>query len=302
VPLDVTLSATTAGSVSIGADISTGGGTFFAQAQQGGAITQAAATTITAGSSGAILAVALGGAIELDGTINAIGAISVTSAGTIALRRDLRGEWTRAEAARPYHGGALDRLPVAQGDAALGQRRDAHAEPGFHASLAQRLLDHRTRLGPHGRRNGFVAVDEFQMTSCENIYCAGEPTGIGGVEASLVEGSIAGFAAAGNERAARELFSKRSKMRKFGDSLNKAFALRDELRHTADDDTLICRCEDITYGQLKEFDSRRSAKLQTRCGMGACQGRVCGAATEFLFGWEADTVRPPIFPVKMENL
>ena len=150
--------------------------------------------------------------------------------------------------------------------------------------------------------NGFVAVDEFQMTSCENIYCAGEPTGIGGVEASLVEGSIAGFAAAGNERAARELFSKRSKMRKFGDSLNKAFALRDELRHTADDDTLICRCEDITYGQLKEFDSRRSAKLQTRCGMGACQGRVCGAATEFLFGWEADTVRPPIFLVKMENL
>jgi NADPH-dependent 2,4-dienoyl-CoA reductase/sulfur reductase-like enzyme len=149
---------------------------------------------------------------------------------------------------------------------------------------------------------GFVAVDEFQQTSCENIYCAGEPTGIGGVEASVAEGSIAGYAAIGNERAARELFAKRSKTRKFGDSLNRAFVLRNELRQLANDDTLICRCEDVTYGQLKEFDSRRMAKLQTRCGMGACQGRVCGAVTEFIFGWEADTVRPPIFPVRMENL
>ena len=63
------------------------------------------------------------------------------TAGTIALSRDLRGEWTRVEAARPDHGSALDRLPVAQGDAALGQRRDAHAEPGFHAGRAQRLFD-----------------------------------------------------------------------------------------------------------------------------------------------------------------
>jgi len=150
--------------------------------------------------------------------------------------------------------------------------------------------------------DGFVVVDEFQQTSCENIYCAGEPTGIGGVEASVAEGSIAGYAAIGNERAARGLFAKRSKTQKFADSLNKAFALRDELRYTADDDTIICRCEDVTYGALKVFDSRRTAKLQTRCGMGACQGRVCGAATEFLFGWEADTVRPPIYPVRMENL
>ena len=83
---------------------------------------------------------------------------------------------------------------------------------------------------------------------------------------------------------------------------NRTFALRGELKTLADDRTIVCRCEDVQYGKLKDFDNWRTAKLQTRCGMGPCQGRVCGAATEFLFGWEPDSVRPPIFPVKMENL
>ena len=150
--------------------------------------------------------------------------------------------------------------------------------------------------------NCFVAVDEFQRTSCENIYCVGEPTGIGGVEASLVEGNIAGFAAAGNETESRRHFGERDKTKKFADSLNRTFELRDELKYLADDATIVCRCEDVSYAAVKAFDSRREAKLQTRCGMGACQGRICGAATEFMFGWEPDTPRPPIFPVKMENL
>lgn len=150
--------------------------------------------------------------------------------------------------------------------------------------------------------NGFVVVDEFQQTSQPNIFCSGEPNGIGGVEASLVEGAIAGHAAAGNDPEARKLFRKRDKTRRFADALNHAFALRDELKYLAADDTVVCRCEDVQYGQLKEFTSSRSAKLQTRCGMGACQGRVCGAATEFIFGWERGAVRPPIFPVKLENL
>src|SRR5215831_2787359 len=44
-----------------------------------------------------------------------------------------------------------------------------------------------------------VAVDEYQRTTVESIYCAGEATGIGGLELSLVEGEIAGFTAAGRE-------------------------------------------------------------------------------------------------------
>lgn len=149
---------------------------------------------------------------------------------------------------------------------------------------------------------GFVAVDAFQQTSCENIFCAGEPTGIAGVEASLIEGKIAGLAASGNADKAARFFAERDKARRFGESLNQAFELRNELRALAADDTIVCRCEDVEYGRMKGYTSFRAAKLQTRCGMGSCRGRVCGAATEFLFGWEPDTSRPPIFPVRMENL
>ena len=150
--------------------------------------------------------------------------------------------------------------------------------------------------------NSCVTVDEFQRTTCENVYCAGEPTGIGGVEASLVEGKIAGFAASGQLDEARKLFGERDKTRRFGEALNSTFALRDELKTLAENETLVCRCEDVTFARLREFDSWRSAKLQTRCGMGSCQGRVCGAAAEFLFDWSVGAARPPIFPVKLENL
>ncbi len=44
------------------------------------------------------------------------------------------------------------------------------------------------------------------------------------------------------------------------------------------------------------------AKLQTRCGMGPCQGRICGPALEALFGWRNASVRPPIFPIPIAAL
>jgi NADPH-dependent 2,4-dienoyl-CoA reductase/sulfur reductase-like enzyme len=150
--------------------------------------------------------------------------------------------------------------------------------------------------------DGFVKVDDHQHTSVENVYCAGEPTGVAGIDSALVEGEIAGLVATGRRDDARKLFSKRDKARSFGEAMDKAFALRDELRHLANDDTFVCRCEDVTFGRLKQFTNFREAKLQTRCGMGPCQGRVCGAATQFLFGWEPPSMRPPIFPVKMEHL
>ena len=149
---------------------------------------------------------------------------------------------------------------------------------------------------------GFVKTDEFQRTSTENIFCAGEPTGIGGVESSLIEGKIAGLAASGQMDKARQYFPRRAKTLEFARRLNETFALRDELRHLAVAETLVCRCEDVTFKSLKPYGSWREAKLQTRCGMGPCQGRVCGAATEFLFNWRVDAARPPIFPVRMESL
>jgi NADPH-dependent 2,4-dienoyl-CoA reductase/sulfur reductase-like enzyme len=148
----------------------------------------------------------------------------------------------------------------------------------------------------------YVQVDDFQQTSVPGVFCAGEPTSIGGLELSLVEGQIAGLAAAGRNERAKELFSARAKLNKFAKTLDRTFSLRADLKHSPLPETIVCRCEDVTYDRLKPHTSWRAAKLQTRCGMGACQGRVCGPATQFLFNWRPDSVRPPIFPTSFENL
>ena len=150
--------------------------------------------------------------------------------------------------------------------------------------------------------NGAVSVGQFQQTSVPQVYAAGEATGIGGLELSLVEGEIAGLAAAGKREAAQRLFAVREKQHRFARILNETFALRPELRDLVKGETIVCRCEDVVFEKLKQHDSWRAAKLQTRCGMGPCQGRVCGAAVEFLFGWRAESVRPPILPVRVESL
>lgn len=151
-------------------------------------------------------------------------------------------------------------------------------------------------------RCGCVQVDELQQTTVKGIFCAGEPTGIGGVDLALVEGQIAGLAATEQVSEAKILFTKREKLRRFARALDDAFCLRSELRNLPVSDTLVCRCEDVPYSRLREHTSWRSAKLHTRCGMGPCQGRICGPATQFLFKWNPDSVRPPIFPARVENL
>jgi NADPH-dependent 2,4-dienoyl-CoA reductase/sulfur reductase-like enzyme len=149
---------------------------------------------------------------------------------------------------------------------------------------------------------GTVTVDDWQESSAAGIYCAGELTGIGGVEHSLVEGQIAGYSAAERNELARHHFSERRKLKNFAKQLNRYFALRDELRSLVQPETIVCRCEDVKLKALKHCRSWREAKLQTRCGMGPCQGRICGAATEFLLGWGMDSVRPPLFPARLSSL
>ena len=145
----------------------------------------------------------------------------------------------------------------------------------------------------------FVKVDELQQTSMENIYAVGELTGIGGVEKSLVEGSIAGLAAVGDTKQAKDLFAKREDAIRFQAVLEKRFALCPELLQLASADTTICRCEDVTKADIEQHNSWREAKLHTRCGMGACQGRVCGPAIELIKGWRPESIRPPLSPVNV---
>src|SRR6202167_4042427 len=151
-------------------------------------------------------------------------------------------------------------------------------------------------------QQGLVEVDEYQHTSVTGTYCAGEPTGIGGLELALVEGEIAGYAATNWEDRAKHLFAKRAHYQKVVRILKDAFPLRLELKNLARPDTLVCRCEDVPHERLCEHSSWRAAKLHARCGMGPCQGRVCAPAAEFLFGWETDSVRPPVFPVRCSSL
>ena len=144
----------------------------------------------------------------------------------------------------------------------------------------------------HGR----VLVDDRQRTSAAGVWAAGESTGIGGVDKALAEGRIAGLAAVGEAPSAADL-SARSQARAFAALLAQAFAPSPALKALCSASTIVCRCEDVRAGDLARHAGWREAKLQTRLGMGPCQGRVCGAACGFLYGWEAPGQRQPVFPV-----
>jgi len=149
-------------------------------------------------------------------------------------------------------------------------------------------------------RGDFVQVNDQQQTSVTNIYCAGEPTGIAGLDAALIQGEIAGLACAGQPTGF--LLARNAAEKRFAKRLKSAFRLRPELRLLAAGDTIVCRCEDVTYEELAGRNEWTDAKLQTRCGMGPCQGRICGPATQTLFGWTPKSIRPPLFPVPVSAL
>jgi D-hydroxyproline dehydrogenase subunit alpha len=151
-------------------------------------------------------------------------------------------------------------------------------------------------------QNAFVVVDDFQRSSVNHVYCAGEITGIGGLDLSIVEGEIAGLAATGREEEARRLISKRRVAGRFSMTLRDAFLLNPRLKDLAEEDTFVCRCEDVPLAKLREHPSFRSAKLHTRCGMGPCQGRICGAACAYLLGWQNESIREPILAARVGSL
>jgi hypothetical protein len=139
-----------------------------------------------------------------------------------------------------------------------------------------------------------VAVDERQATTRAGVWAAGECCGVGGDEAARVEGMIAGLAAAGTTDIPAALLREREAGRRFTRLMREAFAPRAELRDRIDDETIVCRCEDVRWGALVPAWGQRQAKLQGRIGMGSCQGVVCGAACTALLGWQPNTVRPPL--------
>jgi NADPH-dependent 2,4-dienoyl-CoA reductase/sulfur reductase-like enzyme len=147
-----------------------------------------------------------------------------------------------------------------------------------------------------------LAVDSVQRTSVPGHYAAGECTGIGGSERALAQGTMAGCDAVGFTSAAEAMRPALARWDAFAEQLHRAFALSDALRALPDPDTVVCRCEDVAHRALASRSGWVDAKLHTRCGMGPCQGRICGSATHFLFGWTPPAPRPPLSPVRVSTL
>ncbi|MER7174055.1 NAD(P)/FAD-dependent oxidoreductase [Streptomyces mesophilus] len=164
--------------------------------------------------------------------------------------------------------------------------------------------------------DGFVTVDAAQATSVRGVFAAGELTGIGGAELSAAEGTIAGVSAARllGARPAPPVRALRKARtgRRFAAALDAAHPVRDGWRSWLREDTLVCRCEEVAYGELcaaareREAYSGRSLKLVTRAGLGPCQGRICGRAVGELTGVQdaaATFARRPIAaPLRLGEL
>ncbi|MCL1029178.1 NAD(P)/FAD-dependent oxidoreductase [Serratia sp. arafor3] len=150
--------------------------------------------------------------------------------------------------------------------------------------------------------NAAIAVDALQQTSVANLYAAGECTGVGGSELALAEGAIAGYAASGNIVRAQALLAKRSIWQRFAAAVSQTFVLNPTLKTLGAADTLLCRCEDVTLGEIDAATGWAATKLHSRCGMGACQGKICATAARHLFDWPIPQPRVPLTPARLETL
>jgi NADPH-dependent 2,4-dienoyl-CoA reductase/sulfur reductase-like enzyme len=148
-----------------------------------------------------------------------------------------------------------------------------------------------------------VRVDTEQRASVEGVFAAGETTGVGGADLALAEGIVAGAAAArglglqarpstrGSGKYRLDVVRRRvRRLRRFAAGLHAAFPLRPGWSDGLPDSTIVCRCEEVDAGSIRNAvtelgaDDPRTVKLLTRAGMGWCQGRVCGFAVDGLCG------------------
>jgi NAD(P)H-nitrite reductase large subunit len=153
-----------------------------------------------------------------------------------------------------------------------------------------------------------VVVDGRQETSSSGVYAAGEITGIGGADLASAEGRVAGSAAAQRVVGPKAL-GEVAKGKRFAAALAAAYPVRDGWSEWSDDKTLVCRCEEVSRGDLervagvRELSTGKSLKLAGRVGLGLCQGRVCSRNAACLTGaGPADHKRPIAVPVRLGDL
>ncbi|MEU3456552.1 FAD-dependent oxidoreductase [Micromonospora sp. NPDC006766] len=153
-----------------------------------------------------------------------------------------------------------------------------------------------------------VTIDDHQQTTVDGVWAAGESTGIGGADLASVEGEIAGRSAAASLGVApgpaglSRLLRRRAALRRFAAVMHRVYSVPPGALDNLPDDTLVCRCEEVTAGAIRHTiddlgaSDPRTVKLLARLGMGWCQGRVCGFATVCL------TARHLRRPTRAEDL
>ena len=89
-----------------------------------------------------------------------------------------------------------------------------------------------------------------------------------------------------------------------------------QFRLPADDSTIVCRCEEVTAGQVRDTvklgcEGPNQMKSFLRCGMGPCQGRLCGLTVTELIAAARGVppgdvgyyrLRPPVKPIALAEL
>jgi thioredoxin reductase len=167
-------------------------------------------------------------------------------------------------------------------------------------------------------------LDRWGETSQQDLFVAGDGAGIAGAKAAALRGELAALrigerlgrtnAQAAETQAAPLLLRLKRELalRPFLDAL---FKPRPQI-FAPSDDTIVCRCEEITAGGIRAMveigqPGPNQVKAFTRAGMGPCQGRQCGyTVTRILAAAEgraaADVgfyrVRPPLRPITLGEL
>ena len=149
------------------------------------------------------------------------------------------------------------------------------------------------------------AVDEWGRTSLPNIAVAGDAQGIFGAEAAALTGRLAALDAAAalgrideaeRDRRARRIRARLIRERAIRPFLDALYRPSPSVLAPVEDETIACRCEEVSVGRIRRAvrlgaPGPNQLKAFTRCGMGPCQGRICGPIVSAVI---ADERRVPI--------
>jgi NADPH-dependent 2,4-dienoyl-CoA reductase/sulfur reductase-like enzyme len=172
---------------------------------------------------------------------------------------------------------------------------------------------------------GWVPVlDADRRTSVARLYVAGDGAGLRGAAAAPAAGRLAALAALrdldkldsrAHARARWRPFAEHWRASRTGAAMARMMALRPALVEAIPPETVVCRCEGVTRAEIEAALDDGAADMNqlkqfTRCGMGPCQGRVCGEAAAELVARRVGsrelagfaTGRMPLRPVPMEPL